>query len=138
MIKTHSADPDVAHAAAQAQAIIAKALGDLLPAKEFDYGGHQLTIGEYDVCERCSVPIAEAQQANIMLLAEAAKTEDATIKEHLQLAADLFRIEAEAAIIRAEFHNGFGTEEILNNLLAYQYERHIGDDYQHSHHGGKS
>jgi hypothetical protein len=26
----------------------------------------------------------------------------------------------------------------LNKLLAFQYERHVGDEYQHSHHGGKA
>jgi hypothetical protein len=50
----------------------------------------------------------------------------------------LFLLEAQAAVIRAELHNGHGTEKILNNLLAFQYERHIGDAYQHSHHGGEA
>jgi hypothetical protein len=136
MIQTHSDDPDVADAAEQALAIITETLTSLPNAQAFDYGGHNLTIGEYGVCERCTVPIAEAQAAAAALREKAQKLDDETVKEHLELAAKLFSSEAESAIIRAEFHNGHGTENILNKLLAYEYERHIGDDYQHSHHGG--
>jgi hypothetical protein len=136
MIKTHSDDPDVAHAAGVAAGIIEEILGNLPKAGSFDYGGHILKIGEYGVCERCTAPIAEAQAAEQALRAKASELEDETVKEHLTLAADLFQKEAEAAVIRAEFHNGYGTEKILNRLLGYQYDRHIGDDYQHSHHQG--
>jgi hypothetical protein len=136
MIKTHSDDPDVEHAAAEALNIIQDTLGKLPKAETFDYGGHQLKLGEYGVCERCTVPIAEAQQAKLSLEAKAETIEDETVKEHLDLAARLFELEAEAAIVRAELHNGHGTENILNKLLAFQYERHVGDEYQHSHHGG--
>lgn len=136
MIKTHSDDRDVEQAAAKALDIITDTLSKLPKASTFDYGGHELKIGEYDVCDRCTVPIAEAQAAEQALKATAEKLDDDTIKEHLELAAQLFRLEAEAAVVRAEFHNGHGTENLLNKLLGYQYERHIGDDYQHSHHGG--
>lgn len=136
MIKTHSDDPDVAHAADLARGIIEEVLTSLPKASSFDYGGHILNIGDYDVCTRCTTPIAEAQAAEAALRAKAAEIEDETIQEHLILAAELFRLEAEAAIVRAEFHNGHGTEQILNRLLGFQYDRHIGDDYQHSHHQG--
>jgi len=136
MIKTHSDDPNVEHAAAEALTIIQDTLSKLPRAETFDYGGHQLKLGEYGVCERCTVPIAEAQQANLALEAKAETINDETVKEHLDLAAKLFNLEAEAAIVRAELHNGHGTENILNKLLAFQYERHVGDEYQHSHHGG--
>lgn len=136
MIRTHSIDPDIEHAASEALVIIESALVGLPLAIEFDYGGHELKIGEYDVCERCTRPIAEAQAAEIALLATAEKLEDAAVKEHVVLAARLFRAEAEAAIVRAELHNGLGTENILNRLLKFQYDRQINDEYTHSHHGG--
>jgi hypothetical protein len=106
MIKTHSNDPDVEHAASEALAIIQDTLGKLAKAEMFDYGGHQLKIGEYGVCERCTIPIAEAQQAKQALEARAAQVKNDTVKEHLDLAAKLFELEAEAAIVRAELHNG--------------------------------
>lgn len=136
MIKTHSDDPDVAQAAAIALGIIKQVLTELPKASSFDYGGHILNIGDYDVCTSCTTPIAEAQAAEAALRTRAGQLEDETVQEHLILAAELFRLEAEAAIVRAEFHNGQGTEQILNHLLGFQYDRHIGDDYQHSHHQG--
>jgi hypothetical protein len=136
MIKKQSDDPDVAQAAAEALEIINNTLQKLPKAETFDYGGHALKIGEYGVCEHCTTPIAEAQAAERVLRTEIELLDDETIKEHLALAAQLFHLEAEAAVVRAEFHNGNGTEAILNKLLGYQYERHIGDDYQHSHHPG--
>lgn len=136
MIKTHSDDPDVAQAADIALGIIKELLTNLPKASSFDYGGHILNIGDYDVCTSCTTPIAEAQAAETALRTRAEQLEDETVQEHLILAAELFRLEAEAAIVRAEFHNGHGTEQILNHLLGFQYDRHIGDDYQHSHHQG--
>ena len=136
MIKTHSDDPDVAEAAGKALDIINEVLGNLPKAETFDYGGHNLQLGEYDVCTFCTTPIAEAQAAERALRERAAQLDDGTVAEHLTLAADLFKAEGQAATVRAEFHNGHGTESILNRLLGYQYERHIGDTYQHSHHGG--
>jgi hypothetical protein len=136
MIQKHSDDPDVVQAAAQALTIINDTLSQLPKAETFDYGGHNLKLGEYGVCDHCTMPIAEAQAAEKALRDKAKTLDDETIKEHLALAADLLKTEAGAATIRAEFHNGHGTEAILNRLLGYQYERHIGDDYQHSHHGG--
>jgi len=136
MIKKYSDDPNVELAAKEALGIIDDTLASLPKAETFDYGGHNLKIGEYNVCDRCTVPIAEAQAAERALKQKAEKLEDGTVREHLELAAQLFHLEAEAAIVRAEFHNGHGTEDILNKLLGYQYERHIGDDYQHSHHSG--
>ncbi len=137
MIKKHSDDPDVAHAATQALTIIQTTLETLPKASEFDYGGHELKLGEYDVCERCTGPIAEAQAAQKALLAAADNLEDDTVKEHLQLAADLFRLEAETAVVRAEFHNGHGTENILNVLLKFKYDHGIDEKYDHSHHQGE-
>jgi hypothetical protein len=137
MIKQHSNDPDVKQAASDALDIINETLGSLPKAESFDYGGHALKIGEYGVCTDCTTPIAEAQAATNALLDRAETTEDETIKEHLELAAQLFRTEAEIATLRAELHNGVGTEPILNRVLGFEYERHIGEDYQHSHHGGR-
>jgi hypothetical protein len=138
MIKKYSDDPDVAHAAGQALEIIQKTLAELPKAETFDYGGHNLKLGEYDVCTRCTSPIAEAQAAERALLARAQTIGDETVREHLEVAAQLFHAEAEAATIRAELHNGHNTEAILNVLLGHEYARQINDDYQHSHHGGNS
>jgi hypothetical protein len=136
MIKTHSDDPNVEDAAEQALQIIKEVLAKLSKAETFDYGGHNLHLGEYEVCSTCTSPIAEAQQANRALLEKANTIQDAVIKEHVELAAQLFKLEAEAAVVRAQFHNGIGTEKILNTLLAFQYERSIHDDYHHSHQKG--
>jgi hypothetical protein len=136
MIKKHSDDPNVEAAAADALQIINEALAKLPKATTFDYGGHDLSIGEYEVCETCTIPIAEAQQAQHALTEAAENSEDPVIKEHLVLAAQLFKLEADAAVVRAELHNGMGTEKILNALLGYQYDRGIHDDYKHSHHQG--
>jgi hypothetical protein len=134
MIKPHSDDPDVADAAAKALAIINETLDTLPKAERFDYGGHDLKLGEYGVCERCTVPIAEAQAAEAALRTRAESIDDQTIAEHVALAADLLKSEAQAATIRAELHNGHGSEKILNRLLGYAYERSIGESYDHSHH----
>jgi flavin-binding protein dodecin len=136
MIKTHSDDPNVAEAAAKALQIINDTLAKLPKAEVFDYGGHNLKLGEYDVCTTCTTPIAEAQAAQNALHAIAEQTTDETMQEHLQLASEFFRQEAEEAVLRAEFHNGHGTEPILDRLLGYQFERGIHDDYHHSHDGG--
>jgi len=133
MIRKHSDDPDVAAAAHQAADIIQDVLGKLQPAQTFDYGGHSLSLGEYGVCTRCTSPIAEAQQASQALLDKAEEATDDTIKEHLQEAAHLFMLEAKAAEIRAEFHNGHGSEPIVNALLAFIYDRNIHDSYDHNH-----
>ncbi|HEY4160782.1 MAG TPA: hypothetical protein VGM08_01845 [Candidatus Saccharimonadales bacterium] len=137
MIKTHSDDPDVKDAAKTALGIIDDILNALPKAETFDYGGHILKIGEYGVCSYCTTPIAEAQAAEKALLDRAHTLDDETVKEHLELAAQLFHVESEAASIRAELHNGLGSEQILNRLLGFAYDRHIGEDYQHSHHGGQ-
>jgi len=137
MLKSHSDDPDVKQAATDALHIINEVLGGLPKAEMFDYGGHNLKLNEYGVCTACTTPIAEAQAAEKALLERAEALEDETVKEHLELAAQLFHTDAETAIIRAEFHNGVGTEEILNRVLGFEYERHIGEDYQHSHHKGE-
>jgi hypothetical protein len=137
MIKPHSDDPDIKQAAKDALDSINEVLGSLPKAETFDYGGHTLKLGEYGVCTACTTPIAEAQAAESALLERGKALEDETVKEHLDLAARLLHTEAEAAIIRAEFHNGVGTEQILNRVLGFAYERHIGEDYLHSHHGGQ-
>jgi G:T/U-mismatch repair DNA glycosylase len=135
MIKKHSDDPDVAAAAGKAAQVVHRVLSDLPKAKTFDYGGHKLHLGEYGVCERCTSPIAEAQQATQKLLEEAERTTDDTIKEHLQEAAHLFMLEAKAAEVRAEFHNGHNSEPILNEVLGFIHDRNIHDSYDHSHDG---
>jgi hypothetical protein len=137
MIKKHSDDPNVTVAAEQALTIIQEVLGAQPSAQEFNYGGHELKLGEYDVCTTCSVPIAEAQQVAASLLAKAETVTNETVKEHVILAAQLFETEAQAAIIRAELHNGHNTEPILDELLGYQHQRDIHDSYEH-HHGGEA
>jgi hypothetical protein len=134
MIKTHSEDPDVAEAAQKALAIITEVLAGLPKAPGFDYGGHDLKLGEYNMCLQCTTPIAEAQAAEHALEKAAHACADDTVREHLQLAANFFALEASAAVVRAELHNGLGTEPIVDHLLGFQFERGIHDDYQHSHH----
>jgi hypothetical protein len=136
MIQPHSDDPDVAHAAGEAMKIIEKTVASLPTATGFDYGGHQMHLGDYGVCERCTSPIAEAQAAEAVLRTEMELVDDETIREHLELAAKLFRAEAEAATLRAELHNGHNTEPILDRILGFLYDRQVGDDYQH-HHGNQ-
>jgi hypothetical protein len=137
MIKTHSDDPDVEQAAQDALASVNEVLAELPKAEMFDYGGHNLKIGEYGVCTACTTPIAEAQAAEKALLDKIQTLKNETVKEHIALAAKLFHTEAEAAVIRAEFHNGFGSERILDRVLGFEYDRHVGEDYHHSHHGGQ-
>ena len=136
MIQKQSDDPDVEAAAQHTLQIVREALAGLPEAKMFDYGGHNLAVGEYGVCIRCTTPIAEAQQAQHALLEAAAVAQDEVVKEHLALAGELMRLEAAAAQIRAEFHNGHGSEKILNELLAFIYNRAIHDSYDHSHSQG--
>lgn len=136
MIQTYSDDPDVAAAAREAAGIVARELAKLPQAGSYDYGGHILKLGEYGVCTRCTSPIAESQAAETALRTAAEATEDPEVREHLELAAGLFRAEAEAAVIRAELHNGQHSETILNQLLSFIHERSIHDSYDHSHHGG--
>lgn len=138
MIKTHSDDPDVADAAGKAYEIIAQTLQKLPPATSYDYGGQQLALGEYDVCQTCTKAIAEAQQARDALESQIETCEDETIKEHLSVAAALFASEAHTATLRAELHNGLGTEKILDIVNGYVYDRAIHDDYQHSHAKGSN
>ncbi len=133
MIKKQSDDPNVVLAAQQALNIIKLVLAKVPVAETYDYGGHYLKLGEYGVCERCTSSIAEAQQASKALLMNSNKVEDPVVREHLELAAKLFYLEAQIAVIRAEFHNGQGTEEILNTILGFEYDRKIHDDYLHSH-----
>lgn len=137
MIKSHSDDPDVRQAAKDALVIINEVLGSLPKAETFDYGGHDLKLGEYGVCTACTTPIAEAQAAERALSERARATEDETIREHIEMAAQLFHADAELATLRAELHNGDATEAILNRVLGFEYDRHIGEDYRHSHHGGQ-
>jgi hypothetical protein len=136
MIKTQSDDPNVEKAAEQALGIVKEVLSKLPKAETFDYGGHNLHLGEYEVCSVCTGPIAEAQQANQALLEKADSIDDPVVKEHVVLAAQLFKLEGDAAVVRAQLHNGISTEQILNALLAFQYERSIHDDYHHSHQQG--
>ena len=133
MIRTQSEDPDVTEAANEAFVIITGVLKALPEATTYDYGGQQLALGEYDVCQTCTRAIAEAQQAHLALQAKADTCQDGTIKEHITEVAALFATEAQTATIRAELHNGFGTEKILNLVNGYIYDRAIHDQYEHSH-----
>jgi hypothetical protein len=137
MIKQQSDDPDVERAAQDSLKIVQNVLSKLPKAERFDYGGHELNIGEYEVCDTCTSSIAEAQQADLALIDRAEHEEDPVIKEHLVLAAKLFKLEAESAIVRAEFHNGIDTEPILNSILGFMYDRSIHDDFKHSHGQGE-
>ena len=137
MIKAHSDDPDVKAAAVEAQGIINDVLNNLPRAETFDYGGHQLKIGEYGICTICSGAIAEAQAGEKALVERAKTIKDETVREHLDIAAQLLHSEATSAITRAELHNGQATEPILNRILGFLYDRHIPDEYTHSHHGGQ-
>lgn len=136
-IKKQSIDSDVAQAAAQALKIIDEVLSKLSPARTFDYGGHMVRVGEYGVCEECTRPIAEAQQAHFALMHRAEKIDDPEVREHVDIAAELMKHEAAAAVVRAELHNGIGSEKIIDRLNGFKYDRKIQDDYAHSHHGGK-
>jgi transaldolase len=133
MINKQSDDPNVHIAAEHALGIIKEILSAQPKAKDFNYGGHELKLNEYGVCAICTIPIAEAQQLAKSLREKSETLEDEVVKEHLDLAAQLFEAEAQAAIIRAEFHNGHNTEPILNELLGYQYQRTIHDTYDHNH-----
>lgn len=135
-IQKSSIDPDIEAAASAAIDVINEVLVGLKPAETFDYGGHMMRIGEYGVCPQCTSPIAEAQQVQFALMHRAEKIEDAAVREHVDLASELMRKEAEAAIIRAELHNGQGSEKIIDSLNKFKHERHIHDEYSHSHHGG--
>jgi hypothetical protein len=136
MIKKHSDDPDVAKAASIAAEIVKNTLASLGTADTFDYGGHEMHIGEYDVCQTCTRPIAEAQAAEAALRAVSEKEENDTVRAHIEEAIKLFKLEAEVAQVRAELHNGENTEAILNAALGHIYERKIFDEYHHSHTGG--
>lgn len=136
-IQKVSVDPDVEAAAGEALVIINEVIGDLKQAETFDYGGHMLRIGEYDVCPQCTLPIAEAQQAQFALMHRAEKIDDPAVREHVDLASELMKKEAEAAVIRAELHNGQGSEKIIDALNKFKHDRHIHDEYSHSHHGGE-
>lgn len=130
-------EPNVESAAAKASVIINSTLEELPDADTFDYGGHFMKIGEYDVCEQCTRPIAEAQAAHEALEMRAIHTDDPEVREHIDIAAELFKKEAEAAIVRAELHNGRGSEKIINRINGFLHERKIHDSYDHSHHGGR-
>lgn len=135
MIRSHSDDPDVAAAAREAAGIVEGVLRELPHAETFDYGGHDMHVGEYEVCERCTRPIAEAQAAEGALRDAAEKAGDPEVKEHIERAAELLRLEAEAAVIRAQLHNGQESEPILNSVLGFVHQRELHDTYDHSHHG---
>lgn len=137
MIQKHSDDPDVAVAATRAATIVQDALASLPPATSFDYGGHILKVGDYGVCSRCTQPIADAQAAARALFDAADATHDDLVAEHIELAGELMRLEAHAAEIRAEFHNGDHSEPIVNALLGHIHTRAIHDSYDHSHEAGK-
>lgn len=120
-----------------ALAIVDETLKELRPAETFDYGGHYMNIGDYGTCEQCTRPIAEAQAAFDALEMRAAHTDDYEVRAHIETAAELFRQEARAAIVRAELHSGQGSEKIIDRLNGFIHDRNIHDNYNHSHHKGK-
>ena len=138
MIKKHSDDPDVKAAAIAAAGIVDDVLNNLPKAETYDYGGHLLKLDEYGVCTVCTEAIAEAQSAEKALREHAENEKDEVVREHLDMAIQLFHLDAEAAIVRAELHSGQGSEATLNRILGYEYDRHIHDRPDHSHHGGQS
>lgn len=138
MIKKQSDDPDVALAASTAHEIISDTLGSLPPAEAFDYGGHDMKIGDYGVCETCTRPIAEAQAAHGALMARAKNIDDAEVREHIEMAAELLELEAHAATKRAELHNGRGSEKIIDRVNGFLHDRNVHDTFAHSHHGGSN
>ena len=138
MIKKHSDDPNVKAAAETAAGIVDDVLSNLPKAETYDYGGHLLKLDEYGVCTVCTGAIAEAQAAEKALRTRAENEKDDLVREHLDMAVQLFRIDAEAAILRAELHSGQGSEAILNRILGFEYDRRIGDRPDHSHHGGQA
>lgn len=138
MIKKHSNDPNVAQAADQASQIIDKVFAQIPNAETFDYGGHELRIGEYDVCTICTTSIAESQQASNVLGNIAKDQNDSTVKEHIDLVAQILDLESKIAILRAELHNGQNTEPIINSTLGFIYDRKIHDSYDHHHEQGAS
>lgn len=138
MIKKHSDDPNVAQAADQASQIVETVFAQLPKAETFDYGGHELHLGEYDVCVICTSAIAEAQQASTVLGNIAKDQNDSTVQEHIDLVVQILDLESKIAILRAELHNGQNTEPIINSTLGFIYERKIHDSYDHNHeHGAK-
>lgn len=130
---TNHIQDDVARAAQQAQALIKQALEKLPKATEYDYGGHQLAVSQYKVCQRCTAAIAEAQQAYYAIRTLTNEAADGLIKEHLDIAADVMQAEAEIAKKRAMLHGGQSSEGILNVLLEFIHQRNIHDAYDHSH-----
>lgn len=135
MTNKYSEQTKIASAAKEAAAIIKQVLADLPAAETFDYGGHALKLGDYDMCTDCTRSIAEAQQAYRALVKKAKVQEDEILKEHLELAAEFLRLEAKAAEIRAELHSGHGSEPIVNELLGFVYNRHVHDKPEHFHEG---
>ena len=133
MIRTQSDDPNIKKAANQASDIIRDTLAKLPVAESYDYGGHIIKIGEYNVCRQCATSIAESQQAYRAIALRNNNITDPVIKEHLEIAMNFLRLSAETSIIRAKLHNGQGTEGILNELLTYNYNRKVDDTYSHSH-----
>lgn len=133
MIKKHSDDPNVAQAAEQASNIINTVFAQLPKAETFDYGGHELHIGEYSVCPICTTAIAESQQASTVISNIAKDQDDSTVKEHLDIAAQILDLESRVSILRAELHNGKNTEPIINSILGFIYDRKIHDSYGHDH-----
>ncbi len=138
MIKKHSDDPDVKAAAIAATGIVNDVLNNLPKAETYDYGGHLLKLDEYGVCTVCTSAIAEAQAAEKALRGRAESEKDDLVREHLDMAVQLFRLDAEAAILRAELHSGQGSEAALNRILGFEYDRRTGDRPDHSHHGGQA
>ena len=135
-MKTHSDDPDVAAAAQQAEEQLKTTLNALPNATEYDYGGHHLKLADYQTCPECTRAIAEAQAGTAAIDELAAKTEDETIREHFEVAAELMEAEAKVAQLRAMLHGGHSSEGILNVLLGFIHDRQIHDRYGHSHQNG--
>lgn len=135
MTNKYSEQTKITAAAKEAAEIVKQVLKTLSAAKTFDYGGHELKLGDFDMCVECTRSIAEAQQSYAALMKKTKTLEDETVKEHVELAAELMKLEADAAVIRAELHSGHGSEPIINELLGFIYNRNIHDKPEHFHQG---
>ena len=124
-IQSHSHHPDLGQTAQEANRLIQDALKSLPEADHYDYGGHDIKIGEYEVHETATRAMAEAQQARDTILKLAEDHDDPTLNEHFDIAADYFASLAKAAEISAMLHGGHGSEEIVRTLENFARERGI-------------
>ncbi len=102
--------------------------GQLLDRIGLDYYDTESTARRVAEHAAKELALATVRKMVPIALRAAAKMQG---KEHAD------KLEAEAAKIRAELHNGQGSERIINRILGFLHDRDIHDSYSHSHHGGK-